>query len=626
MGESARTCLAREGIVPARFFSPEIRASWKRCFDSGLDPFGDPTTVQVAVAQLNRRREESYLVRRLAKMEMENLHRQIAGSNFIIIFADSDGVILDRVVDESMAASNPDRTLPGFMWQEEINGTNALGMVAVTHKPAIVHGEEHYFRDHTSLTCAAAPILGRNGKLVGIIDATSDCRSRQRHTLALVGMSCITIENGLFRERHKGDLILELHSRSEFLGTLQSGLLAFKKDGFLDESNRLAMPFLQDMQPMARIHFDEIFLTPFREFLNRLPGDRSASLTDREGSSFAVRAFNYHAHKLTAPPALIRKRPSPTGEINMVCEDPVVRSSMHMVRRAVELNVPLLIRGETGTGKELMARYAHAVSNRKGDFVAINCAAFPESLIESELFGHQEGAFTGSVRGGSKGLVRQAHLGTLFLDEIGMMPAQMQAKLLRFLDRMEIRPVGKTTEIQMDIQLISATNETSNGKEVMSHFRPDLLYRINTMEVCLPPLRARQDLHEIIKAIMETFSTPLQLTPQALSMLRAYDWPGNIRELKGFLTRVLIASGRGIVTGEDVQKSLTTTAYTEVARYSAKDLATQEQRIILDAYESHGGNISAVSRELGISRNTVYKKLKETRKDRQTSPFLIKGI
>ena len=310
----------------------------------------------------------------------------------------------------------------------------------------------------------------------------------------------------------------------------------------------------------------------------------------------------------------------------MVCEDPVVRSSMHMVRRAVELNVPLLIRGETGTGKELMARYAHAVSNRKGDFVAINCAAFPESLIESELFGHQEGAFTGSVRGGSKGLVRQAHLGTLFLDEIGMMPAQMQAKLLRFLDRMEIRPVGKTTEIQMDIQLISATNETSNGKEVMSHFRPDLLYRINTMEVCLPPLRARQDLHEILKVIMETFSTPLQLTPQALSMLRAYDWPGNIRELKGFLTRVLIASGRGIVTGEDVQKSLTTTAYTEVARYSAKDLATQEQRIILDAYESHGGNISAVSRELGISRNTVYKKLKETRKDRQTSPFLIKGI
>jgi len=199
MRENARTCLTREGIVPARFFSPEIRASWKRCFDTGLDPFGDPTQIQISVSQLNRRREKSDLVRRFAKMEMENLHRQIAGSNFIIIFADSDGVILDRVVDRSMATDNPGRTIPGFMWQEEINGTNALGMVAVTRRPAIVHGEEHYFRDHANLTCAAAPIFGKNGKLVGIVDATSDCPSRQRHTLALVGMSCITIENGLFR-------------------------------------------------------------------------------------------------------------------------------------------------------------------------------------------------------------------------------------------------------------------------------------------------------------------------------------------------------------------------------------------------------------------------------------------
>ncbi len=151
----------------------------------------------------------------------------------------------------------------------------------------------------------------------------------------------------------------------------------------------------------------------------------------------------------------------------------------------------------------------------------------------------------------------------------------------------------------------------------MGRFRPDLLYRINTMEVCLPPLQKRQDLHAIIAAIVETFDAPLQLTPPALNKLLAYDWPGNIRELKGFLTRVLIACGGGIVTGEEVEKILNIPAPTGTARYSANDLAAQEQRIILDAYERNGGNISAVSRELGISRNTVYKKLKETRKDRQ---------
>ncbi len=614
MSEYARSTLARDGTVPARFSSSEIRSSWQRCFDTGLDPFGYPAQIQISAADLKNRREEKGLVRRQAKLEMENLHRQIAGSNFIIIFADSDGVILDRIVDGSIANNSSGRTLPGFIWQEDINGTNALGMVAVTRKPAIVHGGEHYFKAYTDLTCAASPIFGRNGDLVGIIDATSDCRSRQRHTLALVGMSCITIENGLFKDRHKGHFIFELHNRREFLGTLQSAMLAFDEDGFLQESNGRSRLYLQDLPPQEKIHFNEIFRTPFGEFLDRLPGARSTYLTDMEGSSFAVRAFNYHARKLTLKPTPVHAMRKTTREISMVCNDPAVKSAMHMVRRAVELNVPILIRGETGTGKELMARYAHAVSNRKGDFVAVNCAALPETLIESELFGHQDGAFTGAARGGSKGLVGQADKGTLFLDEIGIMPPAAQAKLLRFLDRMEIRPVGNTTEIQLDIQLISATNTVLKGQECKVEFRPDLLYRINTMEVCLPPLRKRQDLHAIIAATLESLQHPLKLEPDALRLLEAYSWPGNIRELKGLLTRLLITCESGKVNLEDVQKMLSIPAAAANEDPRNKNLADRELEIIRAAYKQHNGNISAVSRELDISRNTVYKRLKEARK------------
>jgi transcriptional regulator of acetoin/glycerol metabolism len=499
------------------------------------------------------------------------------------------------------------------MWQEKINGTNALGMVALKRRPAIVHGGEHYFKAYEDLTCAAAPIFGYNGKLVGIIDATSDCRSRQRHTLALVGMSCFTIENGLFRDRHKGNLIFELHSRREFLGTLQSAMLAFNEDGFLKESNRQARFFLQELPRENRIHFDDIFRTSFRDFLDRLPGAGAMYLTDTEGSSFAVRAFNYHGHKPSSPSRALSKS---RQEIPMVCDDPAVKSAMHMVRRAVELGVPILIRGETGTGKELMARYAHAVSNRTGEFVAVNCAALPETLIESELFGYQDGSFTGATKGGSKGLVRQANMGTLFLDEIGNMPAPVQAKLLRFLDRMEIRPVGETTEIKLDIQLISATNAVLKGEKSMDAFRPDLLYRINTMEVCLPPLRKRRDLHAIIEAVVETFRHPLTLEPAALSLLEAYSWPGNIRELKGLLTRIFITCESGRVSAEAVQKILSIPQLATVAEQQSKNLADQEMEIIRAAYERNSGNISAVSRELGISRNTVYKKLKEARKVR----------
>jgi transcriptional regulator of acetoin/glycerol metabolism len=616
MREDARTLLSREGNVPAKFFSPEIRASWQRCFDTGLDPFGYPEQTQISDNDLEKRQLANALVRRLAKLEMENLHRQIAGSKFIIIFADNDGVILDRIVDGSINTHNSGWTLPGFSWQEQINGTNALGLVAATQRPAIVHGKEHYFSAYADLTCAAAPIFGRNGKLMGIIDATSDCRSRQRHTLALVRMSCVTIENSLFKDRHKNNLIFELHSRPEFLGTLQSAMLAFDEDGFLAEPNRQAQFFLPDLPPLARVHFDQIFRTPFKQFFDRLSDARSIYLTDTEGSSFAVRAFNYHARKLTATPKHGQTRGQAPQEIPMVSDDPAVRSAMHLVRRAVELNVPILIRGETGTGKELMARYAHAISGRKGDFVAVNCAALPETLIESELFGYQDGAFTGASRGGSKGLVRQANQGTLFLDEIGSMPAQVQAKLLRFLDRMEIRPVGNTTEIQLDIQLISATNTVLKSKEQANEFRPDLLYRINTMEVCLPALRKRQDLHKIIEAIIANFNQPLRLEPAALSQLEVYDWPGNIRELKGLLTRLLITCESGRVLAEDIQQVLAVPPAGTAAESQAKNLADQELEIIRAAYERHSGNISAIARELNISRNTVYKKLKEARKIR----------
>ena len=616
MRENARTLLTREGIVPTEFFNPEIRASWQRCFDTGLDPFGYPDQSQISDSALNKRREDNDLVRRLAKLEMENLHRQIAGSKFIIIFADNDGVILDRIVDGSINTNNSGWTLPGFIWQEEINGTNALGLVAATQRPAIVHGEEHYFKSYADLTCAAAPIFGRNGKLMGIIDATSDCRSRQRHTLALVRMSCVTIENSLFKDRHNGNLIFELHNRSEFLGTLQSGMLAFNEDGFLAEPNRQAQSFLPDLPLRTRIHFDQVFRTPFRHFLSRLSGTRSTDLTDMEGSSFAVRAFNYHARKLTVTPTAGQNFCKAPRELPMVSDDPAVKSAMHLVRRAVELNVPILIRGETGTGKELMARYAHAISNRKGDFVAVNCAALPETLIESELFGHREGAFTGAVRGGSKGLVRQANQGTLFLDEIGTMPDQIQVKLLRFLDRMEIRPIGNTKEIQLDIQLISATNAVLKCREQTDAFRPDLLYRINTMEVCLPALQDRQDLHKIIDAIIKTFKQPLRLEPVALRQLEAYNWPGNIRELKGLLTRLLITCESGKVCAEDIQKILPVPPGGTVAEPQSKNLADQELQIIRAAYERNSGNISAIARELCISRNTVYKKLKEARKVR----------
>ena len=611
MKENPRALLTRNGSVPQEYFNGEIRASWERCFDIGLDPFGRPKLAKISHFELERLREENDLVKNLARIEMENLHRQIAGSNFTIIFANNEGIILDSIVDFSTTRKEGGSISPGYIWSEENNGTNALGLVAAIRKPVIVHGDEHYFKEHAGLTCAAAPIYGVGGETVGIIDATSDCRSRQRHTLALVGMSCVTIEKGLFRARHKNNLVFEIHNRREFLGTLQSAMLALDESGFLVEASRQARFFLQGISLIARIHFDEIFRTSFKELLRQLQGSGTVDIIDREGSSFAVKATNYFARKETVRAAPAGSPGRVREEVTMVWEDPAVRSAMHLVKGAVELSVPVLIRGETGTGKELMARYAHSISGRTGDFVPVNCAALPEDLIESELFGYHDGAFTGARKGGSTGLVMQARGGTLFLDEIGAMPDRMQVKLLRFLDRMEIRPVGETREIRVDVQLISATNTNLTGAGG-NGFRKDLLYRLNTMEVRIPPLRERRDLQTIVSSIVRGFGKELILEPGAIELLEAYSWPGNIRELKGFLTRLFISCSNRKVLAKDV-RNLLSAQDAEIACDQPKNLADHERHIILAAYEQHQGNISAVSRDLGISRNKVYKKLKEGR-------------
>ena len=617
MKDNPRMLLAKNGVLPSHLFRPEIRTSWQCCFNLGLDPYDKPRLDTVSQSALVQLREQNELVRHLALIEMRNLQQQIAGSNFIIIFANRDGIILDEISED---IATPDtiasRTAPGNIWSEDIKGTNALGLVSCSCEPRIVHGSEHYFEKYSDLTCAAAPIFDPCGEMTGIIDATSDCRSRQRHTLALVKMSCLTIENSLFRNCYMEKLIIEFHNRHEFLGTLHSGMLAFEQDGSLVRPNRQANFLLQGIPLHPKAHFNEIFSTPFDEFLNSLHKSLLVHLTDTKGSSFAVKAFNFYPDRFYN----ISVNPSKKTikRLGMVYDDPEVESTVKMVERAVQVNAPILIRGETGTGKELLAHYAHMASGRKGDFVAVNCAALTETLIESELFGYTDGAFTGAVRGGSVGLVQQADKGTLFLDEIGVMPVQFQVKLLRFLDRWQIRPVGATVDIQLNIQLVSASNSDLTEAIQSGKFRGDLLYRINAVEVVLPPLRERTDFNLIVKTILETLDKPPQLEMEALELLESYHWPGNIRELRNFLTRLSIFTGveKEIICAKDVQSLLRNLPSKISEKDKRGNLAEQERDIVLYVYARHKGNISAVARELGISRNKVYKKLKEARPQR----------
>jgi sigma-54 dependent transcriptional regulator, acetoin dehydrogenase operon transcriptional activator AcoR len=594
----ARIVLERRRTTPADLLSSAIAESWTRCLAAGLDPGHPPPLEMVDGRLLREARERSDKLRGLALAEMENLYHQIAGTNFMIAFAAPDGMLLDAFADSSFDATARATSIrPGTLWAETHCGTNALGTVACTGKPIMVHGAEHFFNRYGDLTCIAAPVFDSDGRLAGVLDASSDCRSRQRHTSALVAMAATQIENGLFRESHRGHLLIAFHSRAEFLHTLSAGLLAVEPDGTLIAANASARFLLHGLPAVRGRQFAELFRTRFATLLDKDDAMSCQRIEDCVGSVYAARLEN-----LGRPRAFAIVVPSPP---NFVANDPGVAATVRQVAAAAARGLPILIRGETGTGKEQIARHAHVASKRRGAFVAVNCAALPDSLVEAELFGHADGAFTGARRGGAKGLAVEADGGTLFLDEIGEMKLGLQGVLLRLLDDWTVRPVGGGRPRRVDVQLVAATNVDLQQAIAAGRFRADLYYRIGAVEVIVPPLRTRADFGDIVKDLLAAVAPAQRIGPQAIERLRARTWPGNIRELRNVLIRLTLTNSSGVIDADDVGDP--TTSSTSVMPSGTLREANRER--IRSIYHETGCNISETGRRLGVSRNTIYRAL-----------------
>ena len=599
----ARTVLERRLMTPVDLLSPEIAASWTRCLEHGLDPGHPPQINQIGDAELRREREAAGVLRPLVLAEMETLYDQISGSNFMIAFALTNGIILDTIADRTFnPTARTTNIQPGGLWSELGCGTNALGSAVATQRAITVHGGEHFFSRYGKLTCTAAPVFGPDGTVAGVLDASSDCSSRQQHTRALVSMAATQIENGLFREHHRGAILVAFHNRAEYLHTLSAGLMAFDAEGVVLNMNLRARLFLQGLPTEAGRKFRDIFRTGFGEFIDAGKQDQRVRLQDRVGSVF-VASIETLQRLTTAVTAPAIRAPQAKPAASFVALDPIVVKAMRDVEAAARRRLPILIRGETGTGKEQLARHAHANSGRRGAFVPVNCAALPESLIEAELFGHAEGAFTGARRGGAAGLVAHADHGTLFLDEIGDMPLQLQTVLLRLLDDWMVRPVGGGSTRAVDVLLIAATNIDLADHVAQGRFRADLYYRLDTIEAILPPLRERQDFAAIVTHLLKTISPGTEIEDGALSILAAQTWPGNIRELRNLLTRLTLTEAAGLLRQASVEACIGRAA-PPAARL--KDQTTEH---IVTVHRDLGGNLSAAARRLGVSRNTVYRAL-----------------
>lgn len=623
----ARQEFLSNGNVEQGAIAEAIERSWRRCLANGIDT-NSPQSLEVVTAQeLALKREKNQQLLKLAQPEMETLNEQIAHTRNVVILTDDEGVILHSLGGHHFLNEEQRIALSaGASWNENHRGTNAIGTVLIEQSALTVQGAEHFMAYHHSLSCSAVPIFGGENQLIATLDVSNDFNMSQQHTLALVKMSAQMIENRLFMASHKGEVALHFHARPEFIGTLWEGVAIFTDTGQLVAINRSGQFQLSlntsNAASQQGIQFNNLFDVPFASLLRQVGGTDKLIVPLRLNNGariyVQVEPLNKKPQISTTPPAAV-KRTSAANLDLLDSGDAKISRAVQQIKQVLSRDIPILIQGETGVGKELFARAIHEASaQHKGPWVAVNCAALPEGLIEAELFGYEEGAFTGARRKGSPGKIEQANGGTLFLDEIGDMPLSLQARLLRVLQERTVTPLGSTKTIPVNFSLISATNLKLKEKVESGEFRSDLYYRLNGLSVALPPLRERSDLQALIDVILNIEQAgSVEIKPEVRAIFQAHSWPGNIRQLHNVLrTAIALADGAAISTLHLTQDFIDEMSLSKpgllanVTAANPVDLDDLTNQAIRQAMQTEAGNVSAVARQLGISRNTLYRKLK----------------
>ena len=449
---AARRQLLDTGLVGDDVIDPALRHSWQRCNGYGLAPTGRVLGApHASAAQLARAMDHQRELVSHARPVMEFVFEQTRETDSMIILADAQGMLLQTLGDASFLDRAERVALrPGANWHEQWRGTNAIGSALADASTWVVHGGEHYLERNGFLTCTAAPITDPAGRVMGVLDISGDHRGYHRHTLALVKSAVCMIENRLFETRHAGGLRLRLHTQPEGLGTVTEGLLALSEEGWILGANAAALALLG--LPSAAIGSSTLERVLPLEMATlcawgRQGGSAPHALRLRDGRGLWARveaSRTVLAAQHSSAAARAHSVPATDALAALETGDAAMAAAAGRARRVLDKPIAVLLQGESGAGKEVFARAMHRSSARAaGPFVAVNCAALPETLIEAELFGYQPGAFTGARREGAPGRIREAHGGTLFLDEIGDMPLALQARLLRVLQERAVRAAGR---------------------------------------------------------------------------------------------------------------------------------------------------------------------------------------
>lgn len=637
------------------FIRPEIFESWQMAYYYRVDPF-NLEHHRLSGLEFKKHQELHAMLLKVAVTEIDKLYSLIAGSNVFIIFTDSKGLVLHSIGDEkNLVQSGPHtRLTKGSSWSLSEAGTNSIAMCLSMRHPVQVYGNEHYKNHYKTHTCSGAPIRNQKGELVATVNISAFSDEVTSHTLGMVTNVASTIENSL-KLQIMGLELLRLKgygSSPDPSQSRQAGIVLLDGDNQImyASDTMLALLKLQDKDPVGKHILNVIKIEVGDDQQNFQFSSSKDSLfeidctiSNRKGTVLHALLSIHYVHNADGLPfitvlTIVPVPPEPaTVEISLSSPpqefsskykfDDIIGSSHAFAKAIAEAKVAakvasnVLLLGESGTGKELFAHAVHNASSRKlQPFVAINCGAIPKTLVESELFGYEKGAFTGAKKEGAPGKFEQANGGTIFLDEIGEMPLETQVALLRVLETRQVVRVGGTRVLDLNVRIIAATNKDLYMETMERRFREDLYYRLGVFLINIPPLRKRGDdvielTHFFLKRYATNNTIPL-VHNEVYQALVNHSWPGNVRELSNVIERAVFMAEDNFIQLKDLVLHYTSCGqFTAPLEGNAKrtglDLSGHEADIIGQTLKKHKGNVEAAAHHLGVTARTLYRRLQK---------------
>lgn len=602
----------------------EILQSWNRCQSLGINPEQKQARTALTTLELEKLLSDSDLFT-AAKPIIDNIYHKLVGTGYLITLNDENGkMIYLKGEPEIMRKVEKMNFYPGMDWSEKAAGTNAIGTSIISKKPIQVFSAEHFCEGFHPMTCSSSPIFHPYTKqVIGAIDFTGLWPSTQPHTLGLAASLAQMIEQQLTSMYQTKYQKLEEYYQYSSIKWKDQPILVFSDQSVLANGDTKLLKALNLKKEMTY----ENYLRN-KEFLQD-PDNFAAAIEEfsffqlqpiifnqKEIGYMAI--FNYKKRHSTTNPSL-------TQDHEIIGESAEMKSILQKCQQVSSFDTPVLLTGETGTGKELIAKFIHEKSSRKDKpFIAINCGAIQKELISSELFGYESGTFTGGKKEGKRGKFEEANGGTLFLDEIGEMPMDLQVHLLRVLQEKEITRLGSSKTIKIDVKIIAATHKNLESMIEEGLFRRDLFFRLNVISFSIPSLRKRKEdilpiSYYYIKLFTKKYQKPfaLHLSEHTKSFFLHYSWPGNIRELRNVIEHAVIFCQSSEIERSDLPDYLTDIKAKQTESNQRSSTLSIRERTEMEQIRSllfqTGWNISAVAKELQIARSTLYRKLKKYR-------------